>query len=124
MMVQGTMVGVDTMPTDYALEMPGSFMRAVSPFREMGAYEALWSEAKASFKWMADKFREHPGAVPSDFVPDGIAAEFARERLDTLSGWRRHFESGPRHRPVPDEAARRRTTPDGSPFSSGLVGSR
>ena len=45
------------MPTDYALETPGSLMRAVSPFREMGAYEALWSEVKASFKWMADKFR-------------------------------------------------------------------
>ena len=54
---------VNAMPTDYALEMPGTLMRSVSSFREMGAYEAFWSEFKASFKWVADKFREHPGAV-------------------------------------------------------------
>jgi DNA processing protein len=34
----------------------------------------------------ADKFREHPGAVPSDFVPDETAAEFARKTVDTLAG--------------------------------------
>ena len=60
-------------------------MRSVSPFREMGAYEALWSEFKASFKWVADKFREHPGAVPSDFVPEDVAVEFARKTVDTLA---------------------------------------
>ena len=79
------MAMVNAMPTDYALEMPGTLMRSVSPFREMGAYEALWSEFKASFKWVADKFREHPGAVPSDFVPEEIAVEFARKTVDTLA---------------------------------------
>ena len=34
------------MPTGYALETPGSLMRAVSPFREMGDYKALWSQSK------------------------------------------------------------------------------
>ena len=80
------MVIVDTMPTDYALDTPNSLMRAVSPFREMGAYEALWSEVKASFKSIADRFREHPGSVPSDFVPEETASEFARKTIDTLAG--------------------------------------
>ena len=79
------MVRVETMPAEFALETPGSLMRAVSPFREMGAYEALWSEAKASFKSVADRFRIHPGAVPSDFVRDEIANEFARKTIDTLA---------------------------------------
>ena len=55
------------MSASYAIELPGSLMRAVSPYREMGAYEALWSEFRTTFKWIADKFREHPGSVPSDF---------------------------------------------------------
>lgn len=73
------------MATDYALEMPGTLMRAVSPFQEMGAYEALWSEARASFKRVADKFREHPGALPSDFVSDDVAFDFARKTVDALA---------------------------------------
>ena len=43
--------------------------RAVSPLRELGAYEALWEEPSASFKTLSEKFAAHPGAVPSDFVP-------------------------------------------------------
>lgn len=49
----------------------------ISPMRELGAYEALWTEAKASFKTLSDKFAEHPGAVPSDFVPPSKAKEYA-----------------------------------------------
>lgn len=41
--------------------------RPISPWREMGAYEALWAEEKAWFKSIAEKFAAHPGAVPSDF---------------------------------------------------------
>lgn len=73
------------MSASYAIEPPGSLMRAISPFREMGAYEALWSEFRASFKLIADKFREHPGAVPSDFVPEETAVEFARKTINTLN---------------------------------------
>lgn len=51
--------------------------RAVSPLRELGAYEALWSEPKASFKSISEKFAAQPGAVPSDFVPNGKAKECA-----------------------------------------------
>jgi DNA processing protein len=57
-------------PTDFAA-------RAVSPLRELGAYEALWDEPKASFKTLSEKFAAQPGAVPSDFVPEGKAKEYA-----------------------------------------------
>lgn len=53
-----------------ASEPHGSVNSPISPYREVGAYEALWTEAKASFRWIAEKFREHPGVVPSDFVPE------------------------------------------------------
>lgn len=52
--------------------------RAVSPLRELGAYEALWEEPSASFKTLSEKFAAHPGAVPSDFVPVGKAEEYGR----------------------------------------------
>ncbi len=41
---------------------------AVSPQKEMAAYEALWCEPKASFKTIADKFRQAQNALPSDLV--------------------------------------------------------
>ena len=43
--------------------------RAVSPFHEMGAYEALWSKQETTFKSLAERFARRPGCVPSDFVP-------------------------------------------------------
>jgi len=58
--------------------------RAVSPFHEMGAYEALWDEKgkTTTFKTISDKFAARPGAVPSDFVPDERATEYASVVLD------------------------------------------
>lgn len=53
--------------------------RAVSPFVELGAYEALWDEPKASFKSIAEKFAKHEGAVPSDFVERGRAFAYAND---------------------------------------------
>ncbi len=41
--------------------------KPISPWREMGAYEALWIEARSWFKSIADKFADHPGHLPSDF---------------------------------------------------------
>lgn len=41
--------------------------KPISPWREMGAYEALWTDAKAWFKSIAEKFAAHPGSLPSDF---------------------------------------------------------
>jgi DNA processing protein len=47
-----------------------SFLRrpAISPLWEMGAYEALWLNEKATFKTIADLFRKSPGDLPSSFV--------------------------------------------------------
>lgn len=51
--------------------------RAISPLRELGAYEALWDEPKTTFKTLSEKFAAHPGAVPSDFVAPAKAQECA-----------------------------------------------
>jgi len=40
----------------------------ISPMREMGAYEALWSHENSSFKTIADCFRKNPNSVPSELV--------------------------------------------------------
>lgn len=65
--------------------------RAVMPARELGAYEALWMREGASFKRLAERFREAPGAVPSDFVSASEAQRFARLALSTIR------EAGIRH---------------------------
>jgi DNA processing protein len=51
--------------------------RAVSPFVELGAYEALWDQDNASFKTIAARFAKAPGALPSDFIEQGRSAEYA-----------------------------------------------
>ena len=59
--------------------------RAVSPFREMGAYEALWSNPKTTFKSLSQKFAQHPGKLPSCFVDRKEAqecAEFVKQRFE------------------------------------------
>lgn len=50
-------------PNDLDLEL-----RAVSPWVEMGAYEALWRRPRTTFKSLAKKFGKHPGSRPSDFL--------------------------------------------------------
>ncbi|MBS3894967.1 MULTISPECIES: DNA-processing protein DprA [Enterobacterales] len=62
------------------------FERAISPFEEMAAYEALWSEKGATFKTIADKFREAPeGAVPSDLVAGSTIAAFKTRLKEIMS---------------------------------------
>ena len=51
--------------------------RAISPFREMGAYEALWTEPKTTFKSLSERFARNPDSIPSDFVPRDRAHECA-----------------------------------------------
>jgi DNA processing protein len=66
--------------TYYAQQMataPIATLRAISPIKEMGAYEALWAENGASFASLAEKFRQHPDNLPSDFVPEYKALYFA-----------------------------------------------
>jgi DNA processing protein len=67
------------------LENPNSLVRPISPFRELGAYEALWTNAKTSFRTIAEQFGRRPGAVPSDFVPEADALRYAVMARDILS---------------------------------------
>ena len=50
---------------------------AVSPFTEMGAYEAIWAEEKVSFNSLSKRFAAVPGSVPSDFVLPDKADEYS-----------------------------------------------
>lgn len=52
-------------------------LRAISPLKEMGAYEALWAKPDTTFASLAAKFREHPEYLPSDFVEEYEAQYFS-----------------------------------------------
>ena len=58
--------------------------RAVMPARELGAYEALWVRKGTSYKTLADMFREHPEAIPSDFVSESEAQKYSRLTLGAI----------------------------------------
>jgi hypothetical protein len=69
---------------ELALERMDFHSRAISPLRELGAYEALWDKPETTFKTLSEKFSARPNAVPSDFVPPKKAreyAEFVRRRF-------------------------------------------
>ena len=60
----------------------------VSPFLEMGAYEAIWAEEAVTFKRLAERFAAHPDYLPSSFVPSQKAheyAHFAWDRFEDVS---------------------------------------
>jgi len=65
------------------LELGDLRSRSVSAFQELGAYEALWDiEASVpSFRTIANRFRDHPDARPSDFIESRIAREYAERVL-------------------------------------------
>jgi len=67
------------------LDIPNSLTRPISPFRELGAYEALWANDKASFRTIAELFRKRPGAVPSDFVSERDSYRFADQARAILA---------------------------------------
>src|SRR2546429_3196528 len=62
----------------------GPAVAAISPRREMGAYEELWLEKGASFKSIAERFAADPTALPSDFVSPSRADECAAEVMRIL----------------------------------------
>ena len=73
---------------DCASPEAGFEARAVSPFREMGAYEALWADSRTTFKSLAERFAQHPGSVPSDFVPHQEAyacAAFVKQQFEAAA---------------------------------------
>jgi len=62
----------------------GFTTRPISPLLELGAYEALWKDKAASFKWIADLFRKRENAIPSDFVPREEAERAGQAALRML----------------------------------------
>lgn len=56
----------------------------ISPRFEMGAYEAMWLEPKATFKSIAEKFEADPTALPHDFVSPAMAEHCAAEVMGIL----------------------------------------
>lgn len=68
----------------FAANLSGlSAVPAISPLREIVAYEALWQNEGASFKTIADLFSKNPGTKPSDLVsPETIA-----ELYDKIKGF-------------------------------------
>jgi DNA processing protein len=49
--------------------------KVIAPLIELGAYEWLWQQDKASFKTLADRFAAAPDWLPSDFVDSTTALE-------------------------------------------------
>src|ERR1700737_1440389 len=58
--------------------------RAVSPKRELGAYEDLWARDGTWFKSIAEFFKTHEGAIPSDFVSEADIEKFSRLALGAI----------------------------------------
>lgn len=69
---------------DLFSDIPALEARAISPQRELGAYEALWAQEGTSYKSLAQMFRQRPGAVPSDFVVPADAEKHARLALSAI----------------------------------------
>jgi len=69
--------GAVAVAPELALERMDFDLRAISPLRELGAYEALWDKPNVTFKTLSEKFAARPDAVPSDFVPPAKAREYA-----------------------------------------------
>ena len=52
------------------MELPfPSTIKAIAPLQEMTAYEALWRDKKVNFKYLSRLFKDHPGKLPSELVP-------------------------------------------------------
>lgn len=58
--------------------------RAISPKRELGAYEAMWARQGAWFKSIAEGFRTHAGAIPSDFASKADIEKYSRLALGAI----------------------------------------
>jgi len=56
-----------------------AFSSAIIPLKEIAAYEALWLESKASFKTIANLFRQNPGRLPSELIHEEFYKELYPE---------------------------------------------
>ncbi|MDR5615282.1 MULTISPECIES: DNA-processing protein DprA [unclassified Arsenophonus] len=69
-----------------------SFDHVISPFEEMAAYEALWSENGATFRSIADRFRKYPDTIPSRMVTENVRKEFKEILKDIFDRFQvKHF---------------------------------
>jgi len=59
----------------------GPLVQPIDAALEIGAYEALWTEPDASFKSLAERFAQTPGARPSDLVPEDAARRASKRVL-------------------------------------------
>lgn len=57
---------------------------SISPFREMAAYEALWSQRDISFKKLSDLFAKNPHRLPSSFVDEALINEYSELIRDKI----------------------------------------
>ncbi len=62
--------------------------KAVLPLKEMAAYEALWDQDKATFKSIADRIREHPNSMLSDFVRPEVIKEYAESVREIIKQYK------------------------------------
>jgi DNA processing protein len=62
----------------------GPILHPIDAGLEVGAYELLWTEPKASFKTLAERFAKSPGARPSHLVPRDEAEKVAARVLAKL----------------------------------------
>ena len=70
---------------EFAFEGSDFKTRAVSPFQEMGAYEALWCKPDTTFKSLSKLFAQRSSSVPSDFVSPTEAHDcgvFVKQRFE------------------------------------------
>ena len=65
------------MTLQIGLEHSNFEARAVSHFREMGAYEAMWCKAGTTFNSLAKQFASRLGSLPSHFVSPEEAQDCA-----------------------------------------------
>ncbi len=67
----------------YSLDFSDLSKAPVSPYLELGAYEALWDDKSVTFKRLAEKFRTANSSLPSQMV-DGRVAERYAEQVDSM----------------------------------------
>ena len=82
---------MNSMPLFSATRDDSPFVGTLDTALELGAYEELWTQPKASFKTLATKFFESDDAKPSDFVSEESARETGLRVIqklhERLSSW-------------------------------------
>lgn len=79
----------------WTAEDDGPIFRPIDAALEIGAYEVLWADPKATFKTLAEPFAASPGPRPSEFLSRADARGAVLRvlaRIRERTG--RRFESG------------------------------